>query len=215
MTSCCRSGPCEQMFTGKTARRDLERYRAKGVGKLERKMVASVVDAGLDGRRVLEIGGGVGALQAELLAAGASTGEVVELVQAYEPYARELAAEKGLAERVTFRVADVLDDPGAASPADVVVLNRVVCCSPDGIELAATASRLTRRTLVLSYPRDRILVRLGIGAINLGQRLLGRSFRAFVHSPALLRAAAEAEGLQLRELGGGPLWEFSTMLRDG
>jgi SAM-dependent methyltransferase len=203
------------MFTGKTARRDLERYRAKGVGKLERKMVASVVDVGVDGRSVLEIGGGVGALQAELLAAGASTGEVVELVPAYEPYARELAVEKGLSERVTFRVADVLDDPSAAAPADVVVLNRVVCCSPDGVELASIASRLARRALVLSYPRDRVLVRLGIAAINLGQRLLGRSFRAFVHPPALLRAAAEAEGLELRELGGGSLWEFSTMQRGG
>jgi SAM-dependent methyltransferase len=203
------------MFTGKTARRDLERYRAKGVGKLERKMVASVVDVGVDGRSVLEIGGGVGALQAELLAAGASTGEVVELVPAYEPYARELAVEKGLSERVTFRVADLLDDPSAAAPADVVVLNRVVCCSPDGVELASVASRLARRALVLSYPRDRVLVRLGIAAINLGQRLLGRSFRAFVHPPALLRAAAEAEGLELRELGGGSLWEFSTMQRSG
>jgi hypothetical protein len=203
------------MFTASTARRDLDRYRAKGIGKLERKMVASVVEAGLDGGSVLEIGGGVGALQAELLVAGASTGEVVELVRAYEPYARKLAAEMGLADRVSFRVADVLDDPRVASPADVVVLNRVVCCSPDGVELASVASRLTRRTLVLSYPRDRILVRLGIGAINLGQLLLGRSFRAFVHPPALLRAAAEAEGFQLRELGGGSVWEFSTMQRDG
>jgi glycosyltransferase A (GT-A) superfamily protein (DUF2064 family) len=203
------------MFTASTARRDLERYRAKGIGALERRIVASVVAAGVDGRSVLEIGGGIGALQAELLEAGAATGEIVELVAAYEPYARELMAEKGLAERLSFRVADVLEDPGSASRADVVVLNRVVCCSPDGVELTSTASRLARRTLVLSYPRDRALVRLGVAAINLAQRLLGRSFRAFVHSPALLRTAAEAEGLQLRELGGGRLWEFSTMQRAG
>jgi magnesium-protoporphyrin O-methyltransferase len=201
------------MFTASRARRDLDRYRAKGIGRLERRMVASAVAAGVDGRSILELGGGVGALQAELLAAGASTGEIVELVAAYEPYVRELAAEKGLTDRLTFRVADVLEDPSSASPADVVVLNRVVCCSPDGVELTSTASRLARRTLVLSYPRDRVLVRLGIAAINLGQRLLGRSFRAFVHSPALLRAAAEAEGLHLREFDRGSLWEFSMMQR--
>lgn len=178
-------------------------------------MVASAVAAGVDGRSILEIGGGVGTLQAELLAAGASMGEIVELVAAYEPYVRELAAEKGLTDRLSFRVADVLEDPSSASPADVVVLNRVVCCSPDGVELTSTASKLARRTLVLSYPRDRVLVRLGIAAINLWQRLLGRSFRAFVHSPALLRAAAEAEGLHLQELGRGSVWEFSTMQRVG
>ena len=50
-------------------------------------MIASVSTGALDGMRVLEIGGGIGRIQAELLAAGADRGEVVELVAAYEPYA--------------------------------------------------------------------------------------------------------------------------------
>ena len=64
---------------------------------------------GLAGARVLEIGGGIGAMQAELLEAGAERGEIVELVAACEPYALELARERGLAERTTFRVVDILE----------------------------------------------------------------------------------------------------------
>jgi hypothetical protein len=201
------------MFTERVARRDLARYRKRGLDRLERRMVDSVVAGGLAGVRVLEIGGGIGKLQVELLQAGAATGEVTELVGAYEPYAEELVQERGLEERTAFVVADVLEQPDAVAPADVVLLNRVVCCSPDGIELAAAAARLARRTLVLSYPRDVAWVRLGVRVINLVQRVLGRSFRVFVHSPSGLRAAAEAEGLYGSGTGRGRLWEFTTLSR--
>jgi hypothetical protein len=201
------------MFSPRTARRSLERYRSKGLDEIERRIVASAKEAGVQGARVLEIGGGIGVIQAELLQVGAATGEIVELVVAYEPYARELASDKGLSDRVTFRVVDLVEDPADVEPADVVVLNRVVCCSPDGIELTGIAGRLARRTLVLSYPRDVVWVRLGVGLINLGQRLFGRSFRAFVHSPAKLRAAVEEQGLRATDLGRTAFWEYSTLER--
>lgn len=201
------------MFTERVARKDLARYRKRGLDRLERRMVDSAAADGLAGARVLEIGGGIGKLQVELLEAGAATGEVAELVGAYEPYAEELAREQGLEGRTSFVVADILERSDAVAPGDVVVLNRVVCCSPDGIALAAAAARLTRRTLILSYPRDVAWVRLGVRAINLAQRVLGRSFRVFVHPPSSLRAAAEAEGLTRSETDRGSLWEFTALLR--
>lgn len=175
-------------------------------------VAAGAVDA-LDGARVLEIGGGIGALQAALLEAGAAEGEIVELVAAYEPYARELARDKGLEERVAFRVADVIDQPEVVAPADVVVLNRVVCCSPDGLRLTGVAAGLTRRTLVLSFPRDRFLVRSGLRLVNVTMKILGRSFRVFVHPRAALVAAAEAEGLGLAQADRGFAWEFVALRR--
>jgi Methyltransferase domain len=213
MASCCRSGPCEEMFSPRVARRSLRRYRERGLDELERAMVTAGGAGGLGGARVLEIGGGIGALQAELLEAGAESGEIVELVPAWEPYARELAREKGLEQRVEFRIADLIEEPGAVGSADVVVLNRVVCCSPDGVRLAGVAATLARRTLVLSFPRDRFLVRVGLGLVNGVMRALGRSYRTFVHPRAALVAAAEGEGLALAEADRGFLWEFVAMRR--
>jgi SAM-dependent methyltransferase len=201
------------MFSPRAARRSLERYRSKGLDEIERRIVASAKEGGIQGAHVLEIGGGIGAIQAELLEAGAATGEIVELVAAYEPYARALALDKGFAGRVTFRVADLVEDPDAVEPADVVVLNRVVCCSPDGVELSEVAARLARRSILLSYPRDVPWVRLGIGLINFGQRLLRRSFRAFVHPPAKLRAAIEEQGFRATDLGRTTFWEYTTLRR--
>jgi hypothetical protein len=201
------------MFKPRFARRSLRRYRKKGLDDLEQRMVAAASVDGLEEARVLEIGGGIGTLQTELLLAGAARGEVVELVGAFEPYARELAREKGLVERTSFRVADVLDDPEGAAPADVVMMNRVVCCSPDGIALTGRASRLSHRMLVLSFPRDLFWVRAAARLANGGFRLLGRSFRIFVHPRAALVAAAEAEGMRLADSGHGALWEFAALRR--
>jgi magnesium-protoporphyrin O-methyltransferase len=195
------------------ARRNLQQYRQKGLGAIERQMVSSIRAADLDGARVLEIGGGIGAIQAELLAAGAREGEIVELVSAYEPYARELAREKGFATRSHFRVADILDRPEAASSAEIVVLNRVVCCSPDGIRLVELSARLSERVLVFSFPRDRLLVRTGAALINAFQRVLGRSFRAFLHPRASLCSAAERQGLELSGAGRTFVWEFVAFRR--
>lgn len=213
VASCCRSGPCEQVFKPRHARRSLERYRKRGLDEIGRELVAAALAVGVEGGRVLELGGGVGAIQAELLLAGAASGEVVELVAAYEPYARELAEQLGVAERTRFRVADVLAEQEAVEPADVVVLNRVVCCSPDGVELTAAAARLARRALLLSYPRETWWVRATIGVLNAGLRLARRSFRVFVHPPAALEAAAARAGLALERRGGGRFWELACFVR--
>jgi hypothetical protein len=201
------------MFTPRMARRNLQRHRRKGLDDLERQMVEAASVGGLDDARVLEIGGGIGTLQGELLVRGAVHGDVLELVSAYEPYAQELARERGFEDRTTFRVADLLEDPQAVEPADLVLMNRVVCCSPDGVALAGEAAKLARRTLVLSFPRDVLWVRAGLRLVNVGLRLLGRSFRTFVHPPAALAAAAEAEGLRPADSGHGFVWQFATFRR--
>ncbi|HLE98922.1 MAG TPA: class I SAM-dependent methyltransferase [Gaiellaceae bacterium] len=213
MAGCCRSGACERMFTARFARRTLRRYRKKGLDDVERELVGAALSEGVEGARVLEIGGGIGAIQAELLAAGAASGEIVELVPAYEQYARELASMLGLFGRTEFRVLDLLEEPEAVPPADVVVLNRVVCCSPDGVELTALAARLARRLLLVSYPRDAWWVRAAVGLQNAGLRLLRRSFRVFVHPPDALAAAAGAAGLRLERRGGGAIWEYAVLQR--
>jgi magnesium-protoporphyrin O-methyltransferase len=196
------------MFKPRMARRSLNRYRSRGLDRLDRAVLATASVGGVEGSDVLEIGGGIGAIQSELLDSGARRGEIVELVPVWEPYAAELAREKGHAEQTTFRVVDVLEEPETVEPADVVVLNRVVCCSPDGVELARSAARLTRRTLVLSFPRNALWLRAGARVMNAAFRVMGRSYRLFLHPRSALVAAAGAEGLALEDEGRTFAWEY-------
>jgi phospholipid N-methyltransferase len=201
------------MFKPKEARRRLKRYRKKGLDKIERAMLDSIPTDAVKGARVLEIGGGIGTIQAELLQAGANSGEIIELLSTYEPYARELAREKRVDDRSTFRVVDVLDHPETVSHGDIVVLDRVVCCSPDGVQLVGTAARLADRMLLVVHPSDRWFIRAGGSLMNFVFGILGWSFRIFLHPKDALYAAAESEGLVVSDTGRVIAWEFVTFRR--
>lgn len=213
MSSCCRAEPCEELFGPRTAAWDLENYRWKGLPLLERRMLAALPTPLTGETRVLEIGGGIGALQAELLQRGAGTGEVVELVGAYAPYARELARELHLEGRTEFRVVDLLDETDAVPPADVVILNRVVCCSADGLELTTAAAALTRGALLLSFPRHIALLHWAARAQHALFRLFGRRYRFYVRPAAAIIAAAERAGLVLTAHDRSGFWEYVALRR--
>ncbi len=213
MSGCCARHGQDEFFGERFAKRTAKRYRRKGPDAMARSIARRASARGLDSATVLEIGGGIGQVLLQLLAGGAREGEVVELVPAYEGEAGALAAEAGLGERASFRTADLVLDPAAGRPADVVVLNKVVCCTPDGIALAGIAASLARRTLVLSFPRGAWWVRAGFGAFNLALSLRRGRFRIFVHSPEALRAAVEAHGLELDSTRDGPLFRVAAFER--
>ena len=209
MSSCCRGEPCEEVFDSRAAKSDMKRYLSRGLDKLELKMLAELPEHAIGpASRVLEIGGGVGALQAELLKSGAGSGEVVELLDVYAPYARQLAETVGVAERSRFRVHDLIAEPEEVEPADVVLLNRVVCCSADGLELTAAAAKLTRGALALVFPRSNVLSRLVAAGERLVARLFGRKYRIFVWSPEQLKTAAATAGLVPVANGGSLIWRY-------
>ena len=120
-------GPTSVSSARSRRRLDARRYRKRGLGGTSRDLVELAGD--VSGATVLEVGGGVGAIELELLAAGADRATNVELSGEYEEEAAKLLAERGLSERVDRRVGDFVDEP--VEPHDVVVMHRVVCCYPD------------------------------------------------------------------------------------
>jgi 16S rRNA G966 N2-methylase RsmD len=133
------------------AKRAAARYRKKGVDKTAQRMLAFLEEQGIEGATVLEIGGGVGEVQIELLTRGAARSLNLELSPAYDEEAVRLVREKGLEGRAERRLHDIAANPGAVEPADVVVLHRVVCCYPDYERLLGAAADHARRLLVFSY----------------------------------------------------------------
>ena len=198
------------MFSAKQARLDAQRYRKHGVRGTSRDLVELAGD--VSGASVLEVGGGVGAIELELLAAGAERATDVELSGEYEEEALKLLAERGLSDRVERRVGDFVAEP--VEPHDVVVMHRVVCCYPDVDALVGTAAASTRRRMVLTYPQERWYTRAGMGVINLFMRLIGSDFRVFVHPVARISAAAREKGLELGERRRrGIFWESAAYVR--
>ncbi|HEX9380064.1 MAG TPA: methyltransferase domain-containing protein [Gaiellaceae bacterium] len=212
MSSCCRPESYGAFFSEKAARRALRRYRKRGLDGLSARIAAVVREHGVRGATVLEIGGGIGALEVELLQAGAARGMNVELSPEYEEAAAELAEELRLDDRLERRIGDFVAEPSVPD-ADAVVLNRVVCCYPDYDALVGAAAERTRRLLVFSFPRERALVRTAFTLMNLWLRLTRNDFRGFVHPVPAMLDVAERRGLTPVLEHRGFFWQLAALER--
>ena len=212
MTSCCRPEAYGAFFSEKAARRALRRYRKRGLDGLSARIADLIRGHGVSGATVLEIGGGIGALEVELLQAGAERGTNVELSPEYEEAAAELMNERGLEGRIERRLGDFAAEPGVPG-ADAVVLNRVVCCYPDYNALVGTAAEHTHRLLVFTFPRERLLVRATFALMNLWLRLRRNDFRGFVHPVRAMLEVAQRRGLTPVLEHRGLFWQLAALER--
>jgi hypothetical protein len=74
LTDCCTPKGYRTIFSEKSARSEGKRYRRKGLDKISRRIAELVKRGGVEGRTVLEVGGGIGAIEIELVTAGATRG---------------------------------------------------------------------------------------------------------------------------------------------
>jgi len=187
----------DAVFGPRFARDVASRYSRKGLTRTERRMVDFLAQRGIDGASVLEIGGGVGEIQLELLARGASHTVNLELSSAYESQATQLIAGANVRDRVRRIVGvDLAREPEAVDRADLVVLHRVVCCYPDYEGLLSAAADRAVRAVVFSHPPRSWLTRWGVAAQNLMLRLSRRSYRGFVHPPDAMVDVLRRHGLE-------------------
>lgn len=209
MVGCCASRDYEKLFGRRAAARDARRYRKRGLTGSARELVTLTGD--VHDASVLEVGGGIGSIELELLAAGAARATNVELSGGYEQEATELLAERGLAERVERRIGDFVEDAASIEAHDVVVMHRVVCCYPDANALVGAAAERARRRMVLTYPRERRLTRVGARVVNAVLLVSGNRFRVYVHPFDRIAAAAARHGLALeRRERNGTIWESAA-----
>jgi 16S rRNA G966 N2-methylase RsmD len=201
------------VFSDRFARQTARQYRRRGLTRSSSAIVSFLRERGIDGASVLEIGGGVGAIQVELLRHGAARATNLELSSSYEREAAELLDGAGMRDRVDRRFLDVAQQPDAVDRADIVVLHRVVCCYPDYRRLLAAAAGKADRLLVFSHPPRNLVTRTMLWCDNARRRLTGDPFRTFAHPPsAMLEVLAEA-GLRCTSRWRGFGWHVVGLER--
>lgn len=208
---CCSRAGCADIFDEKFARRVAAKYRRRGLDTTARRLFEYVRGRG---ETVLEIGGGVGELEIELLRAGATRAVNVELSRAYQREGEELLAESGVAGSIEWRYGDLAVDRDLVDNADVVVMHRVVCCYPDMPALVGAAADKTRRALALSFPRDAWFTRFGTRVVNGWCRLRRSAYRSYIHRPDAIVAVASEHGLRAAEAHTGRIWQVAAFARD-
>jgi len=209
---CCTSR-YDTQFDDETARQDLLEYRADGADGSTRRLIDALLDAGIADATLLDIGGGIGAIQLELLAAGARAATDVDASEAYLATARAEAEERGFAERTRYLHGDFVALADQVAPADVVTLDRVICCYPDGEALVARSAEHARRLYGLVYPRDRWWVRLAMRLENLGCFITRNTFRIYVHPQRTIDRILRSRGWQPRYHHAGWIWQTAVWER--
>lgn len=205
----------DNVFDEKHARSKAREYARKGLTGDAQRIVEFLGGRMSPGYSVLEVGGGIGEIHLELLRNGAARVLNVELATQYETAASELISERGLGDRVERRLGDFVGEAGNVPAADVVVMNRVVCCYPDAETLVGAAADHARRFLVMTIPVERWWVRWGIAAGNAWCAVRGNTFRGYVHATRVVLAAAERRGLRLVDQRRGLIWQLIALERAG
>jgi SAM-dependent methyltransferase len=203
-------------FGEATARSELRAYRKAGPPRTTRWLLEGLRGAGVDGVHglsVLDIGAGVGAVHLDLLKSGATSAIDVDGSPAFVAVAREEAARQGVADRVTHVVGDFVTLAPRVAPADLVALDRVVCCYPDMEALVRQSVAHARRRYGLVYPRDTWWIRAGSAALNGFSRVARRRVRAYVHRTVEVDGIVRAAGFDLRFGRSALFWQVAVYER--
>jgi magnesium-protoporphyrin O-methyltransferase len=211
--NCCQCQGIEELFSQQYVTKELRRYRTKGPDKTTLMLIEAIKGEGVDGFTLLDIGGGLGAIQRELIRVGVSHATGVEASSAYIKAAREEALRQGYADLVNYNQGNFVDLAADIPPADIVTLDRVICCYHDMQKLVSLSAQRARKMYGLVYPRDTWWVKVVLALQNLFFRLKGSPFRTFSHPTKSVEAIIDRNGLRRRFYRQTLAWQVAVYTR--
>ncbi|RIK30173.1 MAG: hypothetical protein DCC56_07490 [Anaerolineae bacterium] len=205
--NCCEV--TDSAFTEAEAKADAKHYRKRGPAKQTQLILEAIRSLGLRDASLLDVGGGIGTIHHELLKDVAKEATHVDASSAYLKVATEEAKRIGHEAQVKFIHADFTDVADELPQADVVTLDRVVCCYPNMLGLLKAAATKSRKAVALTYPREEWYIKAVMSVMNFFQRLRNDPFRVFVHPVAEMEALLNGEGLKRTSTRKLFVWEMA------
>ena len=211
--SCCQCQAIEEFHNQKVANQELSRYRKKGPGKPTRTLIEAIQKEDIQGLTLLDIGGGVGAIQHSLLQAGVNHATDVEASNAFIQVAQAEAQHRNLADRVSHQYGNFVDLAENILPADIVTLDKVICCYPDMESLVELSSERASKIYGLVYPYDTWYNKI-VGVLeNLYFKITRNPFRIFVHTHLAVEAILVRNGFKQQFFQHDLLWQVVVYTR--
>lgn len=211
----CQCEGIESVFDQRLVATQLQRLRRKGALKTTRFLIEALRSRGVRDTTLLDIGGGIGVVHHELLASGAREATDVDASSAYVNAAKSEAERRGLADKTRYIYGNFLDLAGGLPPADIVTLDRVICCFDDMQGLVSASAEKARLLYGLVYPRDAWWTRLGIRLMNFTRRIRGDKFRVFSHPTEAVESVVRSRGFARAYHREAGLWQVAVFSREG
>jgi len=170
-------------------------------------LIEALEAEGVEGMTLLDIGGGIGAIQHELLSDGVRSATSIEASPAYIEAAKEEAERQGHADRVSQHYGNFTDLAPDIGPADIVTLDRVICCFHDMQRLVSLSVTKANQLYGVVYPRDTWWLKVGVACLNLALRVKRDPFRVYVHPTKGVEALMRDSGLEQRFYRKTAIWQ--------
>ncbi len=212
--NCCQCQGIEEKFDQKYVAKKREQYRSKGPKETTNQLIEAIRAEGVDGTLLLDIGGGLGDIQHELIRSGVRRAINNEASTAYLEACRAEAERQGHADQIQHVLGNFIEVAAEIPPADIVTLDRVVCCYHDVEQLVNLSAQKAKWLYGLVYPRDKWWVKIVTLLYYNGRHWLRRNpMRNYVHPTKAVEATLEQNGLKrkyLREMGA---WQVAIFAR--
>lgn len=206
----------ENHFTVQRAEEAAEEYLNNGLNSRGEKLVAYLDTETPGFATALDIGCGAGALHHELLQRGLVKKVVgVDASQNYLKKAAENAEKLELSKKVKYIQGDFALNPDLTEAADVVIMDRVVCCYPSLEPLLEPATAKARHYLLLSYPRDTLLERFFFFLSRIRHFVTRSQFHLYYHEPRRIVQLVEEAGFRSVYEDRDGEWQLSVYQRVG
>ncbi|MGD9396587.1 MAG: class I SAM-dependent methyltransferase [Candidatus Thorarchaeota archaeon] len=188
----------EEHFDQNYVTKELQLYRDKGPEETTQVLIDALLAEGVSDMTLLDIGGGIGAIQHALLRAGVSSCISVEASSAYIEAAKEEAQRQGHVKSIQHQHGNFVDLATDLPQCDIVTLDRVICCYHDVEDLVEKSSALAGKLYGVVYPLNNWWVRI-LGVVeNLIYRVNRSSFRYFVHPTEVVEDIVRRNGFVRR-----------------
>ena len=211
----CQCEGIESVFDQRLVATQLERLRRKGALRTTRFLIEALQARDVRDKTLLDIGGGIGVVHHELLASGAKEATDVDASSAYVHAAKSEAERRGLVDRARYVYGNFLDLAGGLPAADIVTLDRVICCFDDMQGLVSASAEKARHLYGIVYPRDAWWTKLGIRLMNFTRRIRGDKFRVFAHGTEAVESVLRSQGLARAYHREAGLWQVAVFTRNG
>jgi len=211
--TCSQCQGIEDLFSAEYVAKELKRYRKRGPDKTTQILIEGLKQEGVEGLSLLDIGGGLGAIQHALLQAGVENAVDIEASSAYLNAVKAETARRGFAERVDYRHGNFVEVASQVPPADVVTLNRVICCYPDVEKMVGLSASRAERLYGLVYPRTDWWMKVGHLLESLFLRLVRSRYRPYLHATEVVEALVKEHGLKRYFYKKTLIWQIAVYRR--
>jgi magnesium-protoporphyrin O-methyltransferase len=114
---------------------------------------------------------------------------------------------------MTYHYGNFVDLAANIQPADIVTLERVICCYHDMPTLVELSAARAVKLYGLVYPRNTWWIKLGSSLGNFLFWLRRTPFRMFIHSTEAVEAIIQANGLKRCFYQTNWLWQVVVYTR--